>query len=168
MDEIAGAMAYERLLLERLLYKTASLRHHLLTGQARWLAWAAEEVEYATARVREADLRRAAHLQAAIDRLPVEPEPGRELAALIEAAPEPYASIISRLRADIAALSSEIKAQMAAAREQAAAGAEGVRSVLASVTGGPDPREEPAAPVTYNADATWQPPVARPNISQAL
>ncbi|MER3405777.1 MAG: hypothetical protein C4289_11985, partial [Chloroflexota bacterium] len=59
MDELAGVLGRERRLLEVLLYKLVVCRQLLACGEARFLAWAAAEVERAVEKVREAELLRA-------------------------------------------------------------------------------------------------------------
>src|ERR1700759_245167 len=59
MEELAALLNRERMLLELLLFKLVSLRQLLLANEVRFLPWAAEEGDRATAKVREAELRRS-------------------------------------------------------------------------------------------------------------
>lgn len=59
MEELACLLGREHLLLERLLFKLVELRALLVAGEARFLPWAAGEVDRAVGHLREAELHRA-------------------------------------------------------------------------------------------------------------
>ena len=59
MDALAALLTRERLLVELVVFKLVELRQVLLAGETRFLGWAAEEVERATANVRQAEIERA-------------------------------------------------------------------------------------------------------------
>ena len=59
MDALAALLTRERLLVELVVFKLVELRQVLLAGETRFLGWAAEEVERATAGVRQAEIERA-------------------------------------------------------------------------------------------------------------
>ncbi len=60
MEALTSLLTRERLLAELVVFKLLELRGLLQAGEARFLGWAAEEVERATTSLREAELQRAA------------------------------------------------------------------------------------------------------------
>ncbi|MEY2417359.1 MAG: hypothetical protein QOG90_39 [Actinomycetota bacterium] len=60
MEELATILRRERWLLSTLVFRLTELQHLLEADDSRFLGWASAEVEDAAARVREADLMRAA------------------------------------------------------------------------------------------------------------
>ncbi|MEP7054344.1 MAG: hypothetical protein ABI912_03775 [Actinomycetota bacterium] len=107
MEELACLLGRERLLLERLLFKLIELRALLQAGEARFLPWAAGEVDHATARLREAELHRALM----INKLAVEAGmdgSALSLQMLARTTPEPYAGIFSDQRRAFRALTKEL------------------------------------------------------------
>src|SRR4051812_30322603 len=60
MEELATILRRERWLLSVLVFRLTELHHLLEANDARFLGWAAAEVEDATDRVREAGVMRAA------------------------------------------------------------------------------------------------------------
>ena len=59
MEALVTCLTREKLLVELLVFKLVSMRQLLLTGETRFLPWAAEEVDRATNAVRDAELERA-------------------------------------------------------------------------------------------------------------
>jgi hypothetical protein len=60
MEKLATILRRERWLLSTLVFRLVELHHLLQDGDPRFLGWASNEVDDAVARVREADLMRAA------------------------------------------------------------------------------------------------------------
>ena len=166
MDELVGLLSRERLLLELLLFKLVELRQLLLAGEARFLAWGADEVDRATASVREAELRRAVVVARLADEqgLPVE---ALSLRVLAEASPEPWATIFADHRAAFLRLAAEIEDTLAATRRLAGAGSRAVAETLDRIGGaGSDP---PAlADGTYGPGAALSPALAAPRVQRSL
>jgi hypothetical protein len=107
MEELACLLGRERLLLERLLFKLVELRMLLTAGEARFLPWAAGEVDEATTRLREAELHRALMVNkiaadAGLD------DSALSLRMLARTTPEPYAAIFAAQRRTFRALTIEV------------------------------------------------------------
>lgn len=165
METLATLLQRERLLLELLVFKIIELRHLLVAGDARFLGWAAEEVERSVEAVRLAELERASLVQelartllADADADPVADE-AAVLARLAETAPEPWASAFAEHREALVGLVGEVADNLAAARRSADAGAAAVAELLDRVDGAVG---EPEL-VTYGPGrtTTWTPPTPR-------
>jgi hypothetical protein len=59
MEALVAVLSREQILVELLAFKLVELRQLLLAGETRFLPWASEEVDRATASVRDAELERA-------------------------------------------------------------------------------------------------------------
>ena len=108
MDELAHLLSVERRLLELLLFKLVEGRHLLAADEARFLTYAAAEVERAMERVHEAELRRAmlvGDLAADMD----VPEEALTLGALARDSVEPFRTIFADHRFAFLALAAEIE-----------------------------------------------------------
>ena len=107
MEKLSLVLWRERELLETLQYRLEVEQLVMSNGQTRWLAQAAREVEEAVDQLREMELLRAvaADEAAAAVGLPANPS----LADLIEAAEEPWRSILAEHREAFAATSEEIE-----------------------------------------------------------
>lgn len=106
MEKLSLVLWRERDLLDTLLYRLVVEQLVMASGQTRWLANAAREVEEVVGRLREMELLRAvAADEAAVD-AGLEPNPS--LAALIAAADEPWQSVLSDHRDAFVAASEEI------------------------------------------------------------
>lgn len=107
MEELACLLSRERLLLERLVFKLVELRSLLASGEARFLPWAAGEIDHAAARLREAELHRAL----IVNRIAAEcgmDDSALSLRMLARSTPEPYAAIFADQRRAFRALTSEL------------------------------------------------------------
>jgi hypothetical protein len=148
MQTLAVLLQRERLLLELLVFKITEMRHLLAAGDARFLGWAAEEVERAVDAVRSTELERAvmvtdclaaqlgdADLGVAFD------DEAALLDRLAEAADEPWSSVLAEHRTALTVLTGEVAEGLAAARRLADAGATAVADLLDRVDG---PVAEPA------------------------
>ena len=132
MDELASVLSREQLLLERLLFKLIELRAMLVDGEARFLPWAAEEVDRATARLREAELRRAVVVNRVASEVGVV-DAQVSLRALSQSTPEPYAAIFAAQRRAMLGITAEVRDCVRACRVSAGAGASIVQEVLQRV-----------------------------------
>lgn len=162
MEELAGLLSRERLLLELLLFKLVTLRQLLVAGEVRFLPWAAEEVDRATTKVREAELRRS---------IAVEGMAGQSadaetltLRTLAENAPEPWRTIFAEHRRAYLGLATDLEDALAATRRLAETGGAAVTATLDRLTGSAPSaghlaqagaRSGPAA--AYGAGTSWQP-----------
>lgn len=154
LDDLASTLARERRLLEVLLFRLVELRLLMAAGEDRFLGWAADEVERATRRVREAELARATVVAGLPSARGGTDEP--TLAEIIAEAPEPWATILGELRADLETTVAEISETTRVNRRLAEGGLERVRTVLEGVqpggpgeagrTYGPDRRPRPVTP----------------------
>jgi len=121
MDELARLLSFERRLLELLLFKLVEGRHLLVAGEARFLPYAAAEIERATERVHEVELRRSM--------LVSDPR----LSALARDTVEPYRTIFSDHRLAFLELAAEIEDVSLQNRRLAVRGADDVEALLAMV-----------------------------------
>src|SRR4051794_8780284 len=143
MEELAGLLSRERLLLELLLFKLVSLRQLLVAGEVRFLPWAAEEVDRATGKVREAELRRtiavegmaAAEHSATPSAQPKTDGAALNLRSLAETSPEPWRTIFSEHRRAFLQLATDIEDALAANRRLADVGGAAVTATLDRLTG---------------------------------
>jgi len=107
MDELARLLGHERRLLELLLFKLVEGRHLLAAGEARFLPFAAAEIERATERLQEAELRRSMLVHRLAGHLDL-PEEALTMSALAHDSPEPYRTIFSDHRRAFLELAAEI------------------------------------------------------------
>lgn len=108
MEELACLLGRERLLLERLLFKLVALRALLVAGEARFLPWAAGEVDHATAHLREAEVHRALMVNKIAADSGMD-DSALSLRMLSRTTPEPYAAIFSDQRRAFRALTVELR-----------------------------------------------------------
>ncbi len=132
MDELAGVLSREQLLLERLLFKLVELRELLAVGEARFLPWATEEVDRATARLKEAELHRALVVNRVAAAAGLS-DAQLSLRALAESTPGPYAAIFASQRRTMLALTAELRDCLHRCRASAGDGESLVRDVLERV-----------------------------------
>jgi hypothetical protein len=181
MEELAGLLNRERMLLELLLFKLVSLRQLLLAGEVRFLPWAAEEVDRATTKVREAELRRSL----AVEGLSVSlrDDAGRErtnplatpsqvtLRTLAESAPEPWRTIFSEHRKAFLQVAADLEDAISATRRLALSGGAAISATLDRLTGavaGTAPAQRQPLASTYGPGARWEPPTAEARFSRTL
>lgn len=150
MDQLAAILRRQRHLLELLLFKLIEARHLLAAGEVRFLAWAAQEVEKAVTKVREAELERALAVSRIADELGV-PVDSLSLKALADDCPEPYRTIFEDHRSAFLELVGEIETVTAANRKLAGQGIKGVQEVLDMIGRGDSPADDVRL---YGPDAT--------------
>jgi hypothetical protein len=107
MEELACLLGRERLLLERLLFKLVELRGLLQAGEARFLPWAAGEVDDAAARLREAEVHRALMVSKLAAEAGMD-EAALSLRMLSRTTVAPYAGIFAEQRRAFRALTTEL------------------------------------------------------------
>lgn len=139
VEELLDVLARERVLLENLVFRLIEARGLLATGEARFLGWAASDIEGAADAVREVEMRRATVVGAVADAfLPT-------LGMLVELSPEPYASLLLDHRLALGRLLGEVGAALEAAHDLATAGLTHVRAASGKQGwgGAGDPRFDP-------------------------
>lgn len=165
MDVVAGLLNRERVLLELLVFKLVELRQLLQCGETRFLGWAAEEVERATASVRSAELERAVLVASLADERGVDEE-ALSLAELAATADEPWRSIFDDHRSALRALAAEAEELLGANRRLARSGGKAVADTLERLSGqGAAP--EPAT-TTYGPGGAWQTSAPAPRVARTL
>ena len=134
MEALATLLTRERTLMELLVFKLVTMRQLLLSGETRFLAWAAEEVERATEAVRAAELERAVLVTHLADqRVLTEPS----LTELLADAPEPWTNLLQGLRTDLLRCAEETTALLHTNRRLAEAGDRSLSETLGRLTGEP-------------------------------
>jgi hypothetical protein len=139
LDELLDVLGRERVLLENLVFRLIEARGLLATGEARFLGWAASDIEAAADSLREVEMRRATIVGAVgATFLP-------SLAMLVELTREPYASLLCDHRLALGRLLGEVGAALEAAHDLAEAGLQHVRAIRERPDGGGanDPRFDP-------------------------
>ena len=134
-EALVDLLGRERLLLEVLAYRLVELRSLLVTTgrpDGRFLAWAAEEVEDATASVRAAELERAL-LVSRIAAARNCPDESLTLAVLVEVADPPWRALLAEHRRALTTLVAEVDDQASAVRRLARTRTDSVAAVLAQV-----------------------------------
>lgn len=107
MEKLSLVLWRERELLEALQYRLEVEQLVMATGQTRWLTNAARDVETAVEELREMEILRAVAADEAAANAGLDPNPS--LASLIDAADEPWRSILADHREAFAAMSDEIE-----------------------------------------------------------
>jgi hypothetical protein len=133
LTDLSGVLWRMRELLELLLFKLEEEQLLLAAGRSRWLAHATHEVEVVLERLREAEVLRAVHADAAAAELGL--LPGSGLADLSAAAPEPWCHLLRQHRDALATLMSEINGLAMVNRELLTTGLRAVRETVFSVVG---------------------------------
>jgi hypothetical protein len=162
MDNLATLLQRERLLLELLVFKITELRHLLVDGDARFLGWAAEEVERAVEAVRLCELERVLLVEDAAHDLPAgDYDESTLLDRLAASADEPWRTLLTEHRAALTALALEVQDGLAAARRLSEAGSDAVSALFERV-GDEIPGAGPAL-LTYGpgSTTTWSAPAPR-------
>jgi hypothetical protein len=130
MEALVGLLTRERLLVELLVFKLVSMRQLMLAGETRFLPWAAEEVERATAAVRDAELERAV-LVAAMGAERGLDEP--TLSELVADAPVPWQGLLAQTHADLRKGATEVQDLLQSNRRLAEVGARSLAEALGEI-----------------------------------
>jgi FlgN protein len=133
LRDLSGVLWRMRELLELLLFKLEEEQLLLAAGRSRWLAHATHEVEVVLERLREAEIVRAMHADAAAATLGL--PPGSGLAELAGAAPEPWCHLLRQHREAFTTLMSEIAGLATVNRELLSTGLRAVRETVFAVVG---------------------------------
>lgn len=169
MDELAGLLSRERVLLELLLFKLTSLRHLLASGDARFLAWAGEEVTNATDAVRQAELHRSLVVAGLAADRGISPDE-LSLRSLAEESEEPWRTIFSDHRSAFIAIAEEIHEATLATRRLAVAGGNAVTETLDKLNEDlrGDGHRATAGAGTYGPGASWERSIPAARVSWTL
>lgn len=127
MEALVSLLTRERLLVELLVFKLVTLRQLLLTGETRFLPWASEEVDRATAAVRDVELERAILVTALSDERAL-PEPS--LTELVADAPDPWRGLLEEAHADLRKHALEVQDLLQTTRRLAEVGARSIAEAL--------------------------------------
>lgn len=126
VEELAEVLGDERRLLETLVFRLLEARALLTSGEARFLGWAASDIEAAAAAVREVELRRATVVCA------MHGDDRATILTLTDAAPEPWGTLLEDHRASLGRLAAEVGAALEGIHELATAGLERLRRAAPS------------------------------------
>lgn len=129
MRELAAVLGRERVQLEFLLFKVLALQHLLRSGETRFLRWSVEEINRASERVRETELRRTHRVSELAAAAGVAPDQ-MTLSTLAETAPEPWRTIFADHDRGFRQLGSEVDEAFAVAGGLAEASGHAVSSLL--------------------------------------
>lgn len=133
MEELSLVLWRERELLETLLFKLESEQLVLASGRPRWVGRASDEVAEAVQRIRETEVLRvdAAARAAARLGLPVD----SSLSALVDAATEPWKSILADHRSAFLQLTADVAALAERNRELITSGYRAAREAMLGLEG---------------------------------
>jgi hypothetical protein len=133
LTELSSVLWRTRELMELLLFKLEEEQLLLAAGRSRWLAHATREVELVLDEIRQAEVIRAAHSQAAAVELGLPPD--ASLAELADAAPGPWFELLHQHRRAFLTLTSEIGGMAEMNRDLLTAGQRAARETMLVVTG---------------------------------
>lgn len=128
MEALMDVLTRERLLAELLVFKLVELRQLLTAGEARFLPWAAEEVERATGALRRAELERAVVVSGLAEERGL-PEDVR-LGDLVTDVAEPWRTVLVEQADHLRALCTEAADLLTAAGRLAETGLKGIDDLL--------------------------------------
>ena len=129
MQELADILGRERLLTELMLFKVVTLRQLLLAGEARFLSWAAEEVQRTEARLRAIELQRSLEVSRVVEELGIAPETVT-LDILVRACEEPWRSVLAEHRRQLLLLHAELMEVARSVRRLAHEGSAAVTALM--------------------------------------
>ena len=152
MEALVTLLTREKTLVELLVFKLVSMRQLLLTGETRFLPWAAEEVDRATTSVRDAELERAILNEVlAAERGLQEPTLGE----LIADAPDPWRGLLESLHEELREGAREVQDLLASTRRLAEVGVRSLAEAMgqdpgtAAATYGPTGRADKVRAARY-------------------
>ena len=152
MDALVTLLTREKLLVELLVFKLVSMRQLMLTGETRFLPWAAEEVDRATTAVRDAELERAVvSSMLAAERGLDEPS----LSELVADAPDPWRGLLESLHDELRAGAGEVQDLLVSTRRLAEVGIRSLAEAMGQEPGtvastyGPSGRAEKVRAARY-------------------
>jgi hypothetical protein len=118
LEALAELLGRERTLLDVLVYRLVELRALLVSGDGRFLAWAGEEVEDATAAVRAAELQRALLVAELAESVGATAD-SLTLGVLVDLADPPWRALLADHRTALQQLSAEVDDHSSAVRRLA-------------------------------------------------
>jgi len=133
MERLSTVLWRERELLDQLHYRLEVEQLVLASGRSRWLAAAARDVDSVLTTIRETEVLRAVAADAAAEAVGMTSNPS--LSALVEAAPEPWASILGEHRQAFLEVTADISALADLNRDLISAGLRSARETLLSLGG---------------------------------
>jgi hypothetical protein len=133
MDNLSQVLWREREMLEALAYRLEVERLVLASGRTRWLVNATRDIEDLIDDLRATEVLRAAAADEAAAALGLTPNPS--LAALAEAAPDPWRSILADHRDALIALARDIAETSEDAKGLLTAGYRSARETLLAIGG---------------------------------
>lgn len=131
MERLSLVLWRERELLEQLHFKLEVEQLVLASGRTRWLANAARDIDTVLATIRETEVLRAVAADEAAAWIGMSSNPS--LAALAEAAEEPWGSILAEHRQAFVAVTADIGALADSNRHLISAGYRSARETLLSM-----------------------------------
>jgi hypothetical protein len=132
MEDLSLILWRERELLESLLYKLEIEKLVLASGNSKWLAASARDVEAVLASIRETELLRAVIADEAAARIGLASNPS--LRALAEAVEEPWRTILLEHREAFVGYTRQITELAAANRELLTVGQQAARDTFLGLT----------------------------------
>lgn len=133
MERLSTVLWRERELLDQLHYRLEVEQLVLASGRSRWLAAAARDVDSLLSTIRETEVLRAVAADAAAEAVGMTSNPS--LSALVEAAPEPWSSILGEHRQAFLEVTADIGALADLNRDLISAGLRSAREALLSLGG---------------------------------
>lgn len=133
LTELSSVLWRTRELMELLLFKLEEEQLLLAAGRSRWLAHATREVEIVLEQIREAEVLRATHAQAAALALGLAPD--ASLSQLADGAPAPWSDLLHQHRKAFLTLTAEIGGMAEMNRELLTAGQRAARETMMVVAG---------------------------------
>jgi hypothetical protein len=149
VDRLSQILWRERELLELLSFKLEVERLVLASGRTRYLATATREIEDVLASLRETELMRAVAADSAAEELGLPPNPS--LAALAEAAHEPWRAILVEHRDALVAVAREIADLSSENQGLLTAGFRAAQETLLAIGGGAADGYTPAGAAIVDA-----------------
>jgi hypothetical protein len=131
MERLSLVLWRERELLEQLHFKLEVEQLVLASGRTRWLANAARDIDTVLATIRETEVLRAVAADEAAASIGMSSNPS--LAALAEAADEPWGQILAEHRQAFVAVTADIGALADSNRDLISAGYRSARETLLSM-----------------------------------
>lgn len=136
LSELSSVLWRTRELLDLLLFKIEVKQLLLAGGRSRWLPHATREVELVLEQLRQLEVLRAAHAQAAALELGLDPDASLE--QLASHAPAPWADLLHQHRKALLTLTAEISTVADKNRELIAVGQRAVRDTMMAFAGSAD------------------------------
>ena len=155
LSDLSSILWREREILELLLFKLEEEQLLLAAGRSRWLAHATREVELVLDQIRQAEVIRAAHSQAAALGLGLPAD--ASLSQLADAAPMPWVEMLHQHRKAFLTLTAEIGGMAEMNRDLLTAGQRAARETMMVVTGSVETYGRDGQTVAYRLKGSLQP-----------